>query len=77
MGNEQSPSYGVVLFQSVNGALLAEKLLKKKGVEYKLIPVPRNLSSDCGVCLRFLLENESQVKKAIAGKVEIKLFCPL
>ena len=77
MGNKQSPSYGVVLFQSVNGALLAEKLLKKKGVEYKLIPVPRNLSSDCGVCLRFLLENESQVKEALVGKVEIQLFSPL
>jgi hypothetical protein len=77
MGTEQSPSYGVVLFQSVNGALLAEKLLKKKGVEYKLIPVPRHLSSDCGVCLRFLLENESQVKEAIVGKVEIRSFSPL
>lgn len=77
MGTEQAPSYGVVLFQSVNGALLAEKLLKKKGVEYKLIPVPRHLSSDCGVCLRFLLENESQVKEAIVGKVEIRSFSPL
>jgi hypothetical protein len=77
MGTEQSPSYGVVLFQSVNGALLAEKLLKKKGVEYKLIPVPRHLSSDCGVCLRFLLENESQIKEAIVGKVEIRSFGPL
>jgi hypothetical protein len=77
MGNEQSLSYGVVLFQSVNGALLAEKLLKKKGIEYKLIPVPRHLSSDCGVCLRYPLQNESQVKEAIVGKIEIKLFSPL
>jgi hypothetical protein len=77
MGTEQSPSYGVVLFQSVNGALLAEKLLKKRGIEYKLIPVPRHLSSDCGVCLRFLLENESQIKEAIVGKVEIWSFGPL
>lgn len=77
MGDKQSPSYGVVLFQSVNGALLAEKLLKEKGVEYKLIPVPRHLSSDCGVCLRFLPENEPQVKEAIVGKVEIQLFSPL
>ncbi|MGA3083947.1 MAG: DUF3343 domain-containing protein [Thermodesulfobacteriota bacterium] len=77
MGDEQSPSYGVVLFYSVNGALLAEKLLKKKEIEYKLIPVPRHLSSDCGVCLRFLLENESQIKEALIGKVDIQLFSPL
>lgn len=74
---EQAPSYGVVLFQSVNGALLAEKLLKKKGIAYKLIPVPRHLSSDCGVCIRFLTEHESLIKKALAGKVEIQSFCVL
>jgi hypothetical protein len=31
----------------------AEKLLLKKGVSIKLIPVPREFSSDCGLSLRF------------------------
>ena len=77
MGAEQAPLYGVVLFQSVNGALLAEKLLKKQGIDHKLIPVPRHLSSDCGVCIRFLSQHESRIRKALAGKVEIQFFCPL
>jgi hypothetical protein len=75
--DKQTPSYGVVLFQSISSALRAEKLLKKQGIAYKLIPVPRHLSSDCGVCIRFLMENESQIRKALAGKVEIQSFCPL
>jgi hypothetical protein len=75
--DEQAPSYGVVLFQSINGALLAEKLLKKQRIAYKLIPVPRLLSSDCGICIRFLTENESQIKKALRGKVAIQSFCAL
>ena len=75
--DKQAISYGVVLFQSISSALRAEKLLKKVGIAYKLIPVPRHLSSDCGVCIRFLTENESQIKKALAGKVEIQSFCPL
>jgi hypothetical protein len=75
--NEQATSYGVVLFQSVNGALLAEKLLKKKGIDHKLIPVPRHLSSDCGVCIRFISQEEAQIKKTLAGKVEIQSFCLL
>jgi hypothetical protein len=75
--DEQTPSYGVVLFQSVNGALLAEKLLKKQGIVYKLIPVPRHLSSDCGVCIRFLIQNEPQIRKVLVGKVEIQSFCAL
>jgi hypothetical protein len=75
--DKQAPSYGVVLFQSVNGALLAEKIIKKEGIAYKLIPVPRHLSSDCGVCLRFFSREESQIRKALTGKVEIQSICAL
>jgi Putative Se/S carrier protein-like len=75
--DEKTPSYGVVLFQSISGALLAEKLLKKQEIAYKLIPVPRHLSSDCGVCIRFLTENEPQIRKALTGKVEIQSICVL
>jgi Putative Se/S carrier protein-like len=75
--NEKTPSYGVVLFQSVSGALLAEKLLKKQGIVYKLIPVPRHLSSDCSICIRFLAEYQSQIKKVLGGKVEIQSICLL
>ena len=75
--DKQATSYRVVLFQSVNGALRAEKLLKKEEIAYKLIPVPRHLSSDCGVCLRFLSQDESQVRGVLTGKVEIQSFCTL
>ena len=77
MKDEQPPSYGVVLFQSISSALRAEKLLKKEGITHKLIPVPRHLSSDCGVCIRFFSEDESQIRKALTGKVEIQTICPL
>jgi hypothetical protein len=75
--DEQPPAYGVVLFQSISSALRAERLLKKAVMRYKLIPVPRHLSSDCGVCIRFLSENEPKVRKVLTGKVEIQSFCPL
>ena len=42
---------GVLLFPSIHFALRAEKLAKEKKLSVKLIPVPRHLSSDCGVCL--------------------------
>jgi hypothetical protein len=44
--------YAVVLVYSTSYALRAEKVLGKAGVNCKLIPVPRQLSSDCGVCVR-------------------------
>ncbi len=44
--------YAVILVYAISYALRAEKELKKVGVKSKLIPVPRHLSSDCGVCVR-------------------------
>jgi len=42
----------VFLFSSTSAAIRAEKLALESGIRVKLIPVPRHLSSDCGVCLR-------------------------
>ena len=47
------PVYSVALFYSTSGAIRAEKLAREAGLRVKLIPVPRHLSSDCGVCMRF------------------------
>lgn len=43
----------VVLVYSTSHAIRLESLLRAKQTSCKLIPVPRHLSSDCGVCLRF------------------------
>jgi len=39
----------------------AEALLKRAGIRSRLIPTPRELSSDCGVALRFARENREEV----------------
>jgi hypothetical protein len=44
--------FAVLLVPTISHALKAERLLKKGGYSCKLIPVPRHLSSDCGVCVR-------------------------
>ena len=45
--------YGVVLFYTSSSAIRAEKILLKNGLSAKLIPTPREYSSDCGIALRF------------------------
>ena len=45
--------FGVVLFYTTSAAIRAEKLLKGAGLAVKLIPTPRQFSSDCGIALRF------------------------
>jgi hypothetical protein len=57
--------YGVVLFYTTSSAMRAEKLLKKAGYAVKLIPTPRELSSDCGIALRFDWPHQNQVKSVL------------
>jgi hypothetical protein len=56
-------SYGVVLFHTNSAALRAEKILLKAGIPNKLIPTPREFSSDCGVALRFNQQDENHIRE--------------
>jgi len=42
----------ILLFQSVHQVMKAEKVLKERGMAVDLIPVPREISSDCGVAIQ-------------------------
>ena len=45
--------YGVVIFLSTSHAMRAEQVLDMSDAATKLIPTPRQFSSDCGLALRF------------------------
>lgn len=61
----QVKSYCAVLFKSVNQTMWADKILEEKGILHKLIPVPRHISSDCGVCLRIYSDHVEEAQKAL------------
>ena len=68
----------VIIVYSTNHAMHIENLLKGMGVACKMIPVPRHISSDCGVCLRIEradIETAQQAVK-IAG-LEIQGIYPV
>lgn len=65
----EAPPYTVFLFPSVSHVLKAEKILKARGIPHKLIPVPRHISSDCGVCLRVAVEQQELAAEALQGLV--------
>ena len=65
-------TYGVVLFYTTSAAMRAEKVLKKDELTVKLIPTPRELSSDCGIALRFDWDRVDDVETLLdAARVEI------
>jgi hypothetical protein len=70
--SENISPFGVILFHTNSSALRAEKVLLKGGFSIKLIPTPREFSSDCGVALRFVWSHESQVRAILnSANVEI------
>jgi hypothetical protein len=50
LAQKDSTSY-FFLFHTIHDVLKAESVLKSQGRLFELVPVPRTLSSDCGVCI--------------------------
>lgn len=48
------PGEVILIFRGTHQVLSAEKHLKKAGVPMRLIPVPRRLTSDCGLAIRLV-----------------------
>jgi len=57
--------YAVILVYSTSHAMRIERMLIEQNIECKLIPVPRQLSSDCGVCVRFLPADKEKVVQCL------------
>jgi len=57
--------YGVVIFHTTSAVMRAEKVLMNESLNIKLIPTPREISSDCGIALRFDWDKEQNVKKIL------------
>lgn len=73
-----SPPMVVILFHTSNHSFRAERLLKERGVACRQVPVPRHLSSECGVCLRLEAAEQAQaVAILLAAKVEMASVHPV
>ena len=56
----------VAIFHSIHRVMKAEKLLKQAGKEVMLIPVPRQLTSDFGLAIRFSQGLRAEVDEVLA-----------
>jgi hypothetical protein len=57
----------IVLFQSTHNAIKAERICLAAGVVCQVIPVPREISSDCGIALEIDNGDKERVEQ-ILGK---------
>lgn len=49
---------GYILVFTTSSAFESETILKDLGITIKLVPTPREFSSDCGISVYFEVENE-------------------
>lgn len=54
---------GYVLVFTTSSAFESEAILKDLGITIKLVPTPREFSSDCGISVYFEAENEAKFDK--------------
>ena len=70
--------FGVVLFHNSSSAMRAEAVLLRAKQAIRLIPTPRELSSDCGIALRFDWDQKELVETCLQrARVDVAGLHPL
>lgn len=59
-------SFCVATFHSVHEALQFEKIIKAAELHLQLIPVPREISSSCGIAAKFSPDIREKIENIIA-----------
>lgn len=66
------PNEYIALFGSVTRVMKAEKVLKKEGIPFTLIPSPRVIPSPCGLAIKFG-EAEKEGSERILEERKLKI----
>lgn len=64
----------IVTFHTHFDALQYDRFLKKSNIKGRLQPVPRALSSSCGTCVRFLLDEYIEAGSEFTAHEFEKIF---
>lgn len=55
------------LFESTHFVINAEKKCLEKGMKYKIIPVPRNISHQCGMAIEIAVKHEKEFDEILTS----------
>ena len=57
----------LLLFQSTRTVIKAERLCRNHGLSCKVIPVPRTISSECGMAIELHPEDREKIETLLNG----------
>lgn len=55
-------------FDTTSMAVLFERVCRKEGIGAKIVPVPRSLSTSCGLACEFPCDSEPRVRELCENK---------
>ena len=65
----------IITFHTTAAAIAMEKLCRAKGLPGRLIPVPRELTADCGMAWRAEIDKRAALEALAAGEgLEVEGF---
>jgi len=66
----------VAVLETIHYVIKGEKILRREGLTIDVIPVPREISSDCGMALEFSCPDRDRVEQLLAdeGAVVVGIF---
>lgn len=68
-------AYCYITFPTTFSALHAESILKKTDLSFKMVPVPRFISSSCGIAIRCYNNDVEHIRNIFcAGSVKYQDF---
>lgn len=52
----------LILFQNTRAVITAERLCKKKAITCTILPVPRSISTECGMAIEYQPEDRERIE---------------
>jgi len=74
MGEKSDIGFIILIFSNIHQVMRAEQVIAGKGYPYRIVPVPSNLSSECGLCIRIESSYKDIVQSDLKDfKIEIHM----
>lgn len=67
--------HSVVVFRSTRDAIRADRICKAEKLTARVVPVPKHISSECGMCLKILRDDSSKATELLEkNNINIKIY---
>jgi hypothetical protein len=66
----------IVLFESTRAAIIAERACTRSRVSCRVIPVPREITAECGIALEIDESDRTALEQVLAHELVTATFVP-